>query len=219
MRYLLSKDSKGKFRLAIIDLTKNDLGHYCICRTTGCVRGKLTNQPIIEVTKTHQNRTWLEQANLQYNQICKKFLDKGYIETEKHPNEYSDLELHSLFGEVKMRKGSTVKPMLAKKESDIKNRQIFDKEWYISRKINGVRCLIYYDGEIKTASRGSINYDLAIIHIISHPLVKEFFKNHPNAILDGEIYKHAPGIYTLNKISGICRTQSTIEDSKDLEFY
>ena len=222
IKYLLGITSQQRFRYFIVECNEKwdeEKKGFVITRHYGQVHGKDCQSPDIVVKRTCQNRSWKEQYTLQFNQICKEQLDKGYIETEKHPNEYSDLELHSLFGEVKMRKGSTVKPMLAKKESDIKNRQIFDKEWYISRKINGVRCLIYCDGEIKTASRGSINYDLAIIHIISHPLVKEFFKNHPNAILDGEIYKHAPGIYTLNKISGICRTQSTIEDSKDLEFY
>ena len=155
MTYLLSKDSKGKFRLAIIDLIKNDLGHYCICRITGCVKGKLTNQPIIEVTKTYQSRTWLEQANLQYNHICKKFLDKGYIEVNKHPNEYTEEELGELFGEVKTDQYGIIKPQLAKQSEKVTNPKIFDKEWLISRKLDGVKALFYYkDGEIHTASRG-----------------------------------------------------------------
>ena len=100
---------------------------------------------------------------------------------------------------------------------DVKNRKIFDKEWYISRKINGVRCLIYYDGKkIRTSSRGATNYDLAVFHIINHPILEKFFKNHPDAILDGEIYKAG---LSLNKISGICRTQATVDDGKDLQFY
>ena len=44
----------------------------------------------------------------------------------------------------------------------------------------------------------------------------QFFKNHPTAILDGEIYKFGE---SLNKISGICRSQKTLDDGKDLEFY
>lgn len=80
-----------------------------------------------------------------------------------------------------------------------------------------VRCLIYLkDGEIHTASRGSINYDLALFHIVTNEKLEEFFKEHPEVILDGEIYKHG---WTLNKISGICRTQTTATDGKDLQFY
>ena len=44
----------------------------------------------------------------------------------------------------------------------------------------------------------------------------KFFKNHPDTILDGEIYKFG---WNLNVISGICRSQKTVEDGKDLEFY
>lgn len=222
IKYLFTKDAGGKFRYAVIECFEewNPLAKgFVIQRSYGVVRGKNILSPTIVVDRPKQNRTWKEQYTLQFNSEVKKFIDKGYKEVDKHPNEIPEEKLSEIFGEVKMRLGSTVKPMLAKKESDIKNRKIFDKEWYISRKINGVRCLIYYDGKVKTASRGATNYDLAIIHIISHPLIEEFFKNHPDAILDGEIYKHEPGIYTLNKISGICRTQSTVDDGKDLEFY
>ena len=222
IKYLFTKDAGGKFRYAVIECFEewNHLAKgFVIQRSYGVVRGKNILSPTIVVDRPKQNRTWKEQYTLQFNSEVKKFLDKGYKEVDRHPNEIPEEKLSEIFGEVKMRIGSTVKPMLAKKESDIKNRKIFDKEWYISRKINGVRCLIYYDGKVKTASRGATNYDLAIIHIISHPLIEEFFKNHPDAILDGEIYKHEPGVYTLNKISGICRTQSTVDDGKDLEFY
>lgn len=61
-----------------------------------------------------------------------------------------------------------------------------------------------------------MDYDIAIIHILQHPLIIKFFKEHPDAILDGEIYKRG---WTLNKISGICRSQKTVNDGKDLEFY
>ena len=217
MTYLLSKDSKGKFRLAIIDLVKNDLGHYCICRTTGCVKGKLTNQPIIEVTKTYQSRTWLEQANLQYNQICKKFLDKGYIEVEKHPNEYSETELDNLFGSITTNQYGVIKPMLAKQESKVTNRKIFDKEWIGSRKINGVRCLLYWDGkEIKTASRGGESYDYSTTHITQHPLLIELFTKNPKLILDGELYKHGK---SLQQISGAARMEKNAYDCDWLEYY
>ena len=81
-----------------------------------------------------------------------------------------------------------------------------------------VRCLIYRDnkGRIRTASRGATNYDIAIIHIIQHPKIEAFFKAHPDAILDGEVYKFG---VSLNLISGICRSQKTVNDGKDLEFY
>lgn len=219
IKYLLGRASTGKFRFWVCECDEiyyEGVG-YIIKRSYGQLHGKATFGPDITIISGKAKRTTKEQLILQFNSEVKKQLDKGYKEVEKHPNEYTEEELQAIYGDVKMREGATVKPMLAKQEKDIKNRKIFDKEWYISRKINGVRALIYYDGkQVRTSSRGATNYDLAIFHIINHPLVEKFFKNHPDAILDGEIYKAG---LSLNKISGICRTQATVDDGKDLQFY
>lgn len=219
IKYLLGKSSTGKFRwwqCECDEVYYEGIG-YIIKRSYGQLKGKATSGPDINIIAGKAKRTTKEQLVLQFNSEVKKQLDKGYKEVEKHPNEYTEAELQEIYGDVKMREGATVKPMLAKQEKDVKNRKIFDKEWYISRKINGVRCLIYYDGKrVRTSSRGATNYDIAVIHIIQHPILEKFFENHPTAILDGEVYKNG---YTLNKISGICRTQATVSDGKDLEFY
>ncbi len=219
IKYLLGKSSTGKFRwwqCECDEVYYEGIG-YIIKRSYGQLKGKATSGPDINIIAGKAKRTTKEQLVLQFNSEVKKQLDKGYKEVEKHPNEYTEVELQEIYGDVKMREGATVKPMLAKQEKDVKNRKIFDKEWYISRKINGVRCLIYYDGKrVRTSSRGATNYDIAVIHIIQHPILEKFFENHPTAILDGEVYKNG---YTLNKISGICRTQATVSDGKDLEFY
>lgn len=219
IKYLLGKASTGKFRwwqCECDEVYYEEVG-YIIKRSYGQVNGKVTFGPDIIIPSGKAKRTTKEQLVLQFNSEVKKQLDKGYKEVEKHPNEYTEEELQEIYGNVKMREGATVKPMLAKQEKDIKNRKIFDKEWYISRKINGVRALIYYDGNrIRTSSRGATNYDIAIIHIIQHPILEEFFNNHPNAILDGEIFKAG---LSLNRISGICRSQQTVDDGKDLQFY
>lgn len=218
--YLLGKSSTGKFRFAIItwdEEWKEPEHGFLITREYGQVGGKTTKAPEIWIKVGKAGRTHREQTILQYNHLVKEYTDKAYKIVEKHPDEYTLEELQEIYGDVKMR-GDTIKPMLAKQESAVTNRKIFeDRDWYGSRKVNGVRSLIFYDGkDVRTASRGAINYDIAIYHIINHPLVKQFFKNHPTAILDGEIYKFGE---SLNKISGICRSQKTLDDGKDLEFY
>lgn len=217
--YLLGRASTGKFRwwqCKCDEVYYEGIG-YIIKRSYGQLNGKATFGPDINIPFGKVKRTAKEQLILQFNSEVKKQIDKGYKEVEKHPNEYTEEELQAIYGDVKVREGATVKPMCAKQEKDIKNRKIFNNEWYISRKVNGVRCLIYFDGKhIRTSSRGATNYDIAIIHIIQHPILEEFFKNHPTAILDGEIYKAG---FSLNKISGICRTQATVNDGKDLQFY
>lgn len=220
IKYLLGKSSTNKFRFSIVSWDeewKEPEHGFLITREYGQVNGKVTKAPDTWIKIGKAGRSHREQAILQFNSLVKGYLDKGYIQVDKHPNEYSEAELDSMFGEIKMR-GGVIKPMLAKQESAVTNRKIFeDREWYGSRKVNGVRCLIFYDGKnIRTASRGAINYDLAINHIITHPLVVKFFQIHKNAILDGEIYKTG---LSLNFISGICRSQKTVDDGKDLEFY
>lgn len=218
IKHLLSKSSAGKFRWWSIECDEEyyeGIG-YIIKRKYGQVGGKITEGPEITIPHGKAKRTTKEQMILQFNSELKKQIDKGYKLVDKHPNEYTEQELQDIYGDVKMREGSTVKPMLAK-QADKVSTKTFDKEYYGSRKVNGVRCLIYYDnGKIRTASRGATNYDIAIIHIIQHPILEKFFKHHPEAILDGEVFKFG---WTLNRISGICRTQSTVDDGKDLQFY
>lgn len=137
--YCLSKSSTGKFRWWQIECDeeyKENIG-FVIKRSYGQVGGKITNGPDIQIPKGKASRTARQQMELQFNSELKKQLDKGYKQTEKHPNLYSAEELQAIYGNVKIREGATVKPMLAKQEKDIKNRKIFDNEWYISRKING----------------------------------------------------------------------------------
>lgn len=217
MEILVTRDSKGKIRVVKIWVEWNDQqGGFIIHRITSQYGGKETIQPDIVITKGKAKRTVTEQKNLEYNAHIKKYLDKGY---KKLPEEVEldNIEaLNELLGEDKTGQDGILKPMLAKQADKVAN-SAFNKNYYGSRKINGVRALIYYkDGNIRTSSRGSINYDLAIHHIIHHPKLVRYFKENPDVILDGEIYKHG---WTLNKISGLCRTQVTAFDGEPLEFY
>lgn len=138
--YLLGKASTGKFRFAVVESDEewHEPEHgYIIQRSYGQVGGKITLSPTIVVDKTKQKRTWKEQLSLQYNSEVKKFKDKGYVEVDKHPNEYSIDELTEIFGEVKTNQYGVIKPQLAKQSEKVTNPKIYDKEWMISRKLDG----------------------------------------------------------------------------------
>jgi ATP-dependent DNA ligase len=220
IKYLLGKASTGKFRYAVVECDEqwHEPEHgYIIQRSYGQVWGKNTLSPAIIVDRTKQKRNWKEQYTLQYNSEVKKFLDKGYVEVEKHPNEYSESELNEIFGEVKTNQFGVIKPMLAKQSEKVTNTKIFEKEWLASRKLDGVRCLLYYkDGEIHTASRGGEHYDYSTEHICTDKRLLDFFEANPTVILDGELFKR---FKSLQQISGAARMEKNAYDCDWLEYW
>lgn len=216
--YLVNKDSKGSLRVVSLSCAWNEEAHgFCIKRFTGIYGKKQIEQPDVFIKTGKAKRSVSEQAELQYKHMLKEYRDKGYKDLDNDPEKYTLEDLSKIAGEYKTSQNGTIKPMLAKPYSDITKTEIFNKTYYGSRKINGVRALLYWDGSnICTSSRGSISYDLVMDHIITHPLLIKLFQANPTLILDGEIYKHG---WTLNKISGICRSQKTAYDGEPLEFY
>lgn len=220
IKYLLGKASTGKFRFAIVECDEewHEPEHgYVIQRSYGQVGGKTTLSPKIVVDRTKQKRNWKEQYTLQFNSEVKKFLDKGYVEVEKHPGEYTSEELQSIFGDVKTNQYGVIKPQLAKQADKVTNPKIFEKEWLISRKLDGVKALFYYkDGEIHTASRGGEDYDAATTHLRENPKLLKFFEANPTVILDGELFVRGK---TLQQISGAARMEKNAYDCDWLQYW
>lgn len=214
---LISRDSKGKIRVVEISYQwEDDYNGFVIRRHTYQYGGKITDQPEIVITKGKAKRTVTEQARLEYNSHIKKYQDKGYKLLEKDINTYSLEDLNKILPEFTTDANGFQKHMLAK-QADKVSSSTFEKEWYASRKIDGTRCSFYYkDGVIKTASRGGGNYDPACQHFINNEKLISFFKNHPDYILDGELYKHGK---SLQQISGAARLEKNAYDCDWLEYY
>lgn len=221
IKYLLSKASTGKFRVAYLEWNEEwdeERKGFVITRTYGQLNGKMTQAPDIVITVGKAGRTHREQALLQFNSELKKYLDKGYKEMENDPETYSETELEEFYGDVKTDQNGFAKHMNAKSSDKIKESSINKvKFWYASRKIDGVRCSFYYkDGEIHTASRGGGDFDPATRHFRKNKDLIKFFENHPDYILDGELYKHGK---SLQQISGAARLEKNAYDCAWLEFY
>ena len=219
--YLVSKDTKGKIRIAIINyelINPDGDRYFVIHRTSGQLGGKRTSQPDKMVERGKATRNLWEQVMLEAKHLVKEKLDKGYREVDKDPEEYSISELEGILGEIVTGQNGVPKPMLAKQVDKVTNTKIFDKEWYASRKIDGLRALIYMgdDGKLHTASRGAMNYDAAMYEILSHPNLVNIFKENPGLIMDGECYHHG---WTLQQLNSIARTQKTAVDYSILQFY
>ena len=221
--YLITKDVKGKIRFAIISYElinpkDKQTRHFIIHRVTGQLGGKRTEQPTKTVDRGKATRNMWEQVMLEAKHLVKEKLDAGYKEIDKDPDKYSESELLSILGEVATNQDNVPKPMLAKQADKVTNKKIFDKVWMASRKIDGLRALIYMgnDNKLHTSSRGAMDYDAAMFQILSHPKLIQLFKENPGIILDGECYHHG---YSLQQLSGIARTQKTAVDYDVLQFY
>lgn len=216
-QYLINRDAKDKIR--IFHLFSEKFNDYLIIhRETFQLHGKVTKQPDLLIDKGLAGRSIIDQYKIRYNHLIKEKLDKGYKKVDKDPQTYSLEELKEIVGDYSTNQDGLLKPMLAKQEKDITNRKIFDRDWYASVKINGVRALIYKgkDSELHAASRGSISYDFVLNHILTNKTLISLFEEYPDIILDGEIFN----FYTpLNEISGVCRSQKTAYDGDFLQFY
>ena len=216
---LVSKDSKGKIRVVEISYEGNEATRiYTIYRYTGQFEGKMTKQPEIVVDRGKATRNIHEQVELQFKALVKGYKDKGYIELENEIDNYNSEDLYKLFGNAPAGTNGVVKPMLAKQADKVTKTDIFNKKWIASRKIDGLRCIIYLgdDDKLHTSSRGATNYDSAMFEILTHPALIKLFKNNKGLMLDGECYHHG---YTLQQINSIARTQKVAKDLEILQFY
>ena len=89
---------------------------------------------------------------------------------------------------------------------------VLNKPVYCSRKLDGVRCLMRYSedrDEVISISRGGEDYDVATSHLREIDALYIYLKEHPNLIVDGELYNHG---MTLQQISGVCRLKTRDEE-------
>lgn len=223
MDILVTKGNKGKTRVVEISYEWDDAQHgFVIRRKTYQYGGKVTVQPEIWIYKGKVKRTVSEQARLEYNSHLKKYTDKGYklLPSSIKINNAVAVEA---FVEEHLGNGVTdsngfKKHMLAK-QADKVATSVFDKikYWYGSRKIDGVRCSFYWkDGEVRTASRGGGDYDASTSFMRHNPKLIQFFEEHPDIVLDGELYKHGK---SLQQISGAARLEKDTAGMDWLEYY
>jgi len=102
-----------------------------------------------------------------------------------------------------------IKPMLAYK---VDQKPIdWTTKVYLQPKLDGVRCIFTKDGAYSRAGNefknvAHIKYDLT-----------DFFRKHPNAVLDGELYNHALKDNFEKIISLVRKQKPTDQDARDAE--
>jgi len=109
--------------------------------------------------------------------------------------------------------GSRLRPMLAEKFTDQKHNVKYPCA--VSRKLDGLRCMIYHDEEgVQILSRLGKKYQhFNGIRTEADTLMKQY----PDVVLDGELYSHN---IPFNAISGAARSQSKPSKyDNNLEYY
>ncbi len=216
--YLVARNARDKVQVVIAELEQNG-NSFVIKRTTGQYQGKMISQPELLIEKGKAKRSVIQQANLEYNSIINKYLDKGYKRlsslTFKKFEELTLEEIDSVVPTIRSDSSGNLKPMLAKSYDKCQN-SVLNKPMFCSRKLNGVRCMIKLDdnGNVTTVSRGGKNYNISAQKIMKE--VEPFLKQHPDYILDGELYHHG---HYLQELSGIARLQEWEDRCEILEYW
>ena len=219
--FLVTRNARDRVQTAQYMLYRTE-NSYVIKRFTGQFQCKITEQAEKVIEKGKVKRTLLQQAELEYNSIVKKALDKGYKKlsdlTKVKPENLTKEILNEVVPSLKTDTNGNIKPELAKDYNKCP-LSIFDKPLFCSKKLDGVRCLMKYDEELDevfTVSRGGDDYDIATEHIRSDSQLKELFRENPFLILDGELYIHG---WPLQRISGACRLKTWDDKCSNLQYW
>lgn len=219
--YLVTRNARDKVQVVIAELDQNG-NSFTINRTTGQYQGKMTDQPELVIERGKAKRSVLQQAELEYNSIVKKYQDKGYKRLDSLTNKAFDSisaqEMDDLVPTIKSDQDGNLKPMLAKSSTQCQN-SVLNKPMWCSRKLNGVRMMVKYKydpvtDKVITVSRGGKNYDAAAIKITDE--LYDYLKANPTIVLDGELYHH--GTY-LQTISGMARLDKWEDRCEILEYW
>lgn len=218
---LVIRNARDKVQFAQYIL-EQEANTYTIRRFTGQFGGKITTQPEIIIDKGKVKRSPLQQAELQYNALIKTATDKGYKKyntlTKIKWEEINIAQLNEIVPSTKTDSSGALKPQLAKSSNDCAI-SVFDKQMFVSRKIDGIRCMMRYDEEndcILTSSRGGGEFDVSTTAIREDEQLLNLFRENPTLILDGELYVHG---WSLQRISGTCRLKTWEERCNALEYW
>lgn len=102
--HLVTRNARDKVQVVVTELHSED-GIYTIKRITGQYQGKMTEQPELIIERGKAKRTPFQQAELEFNSIVNKYIDKGYKKlislTNKKFDELSPEEMNNLVPTIK----------------------------------------------------------------------------------------------------------------------
>lgn len=216
MNLLFAVDKSTSPIFFATDVIQGEKNYGVIRSATGKVGGKITYKNKVikrgkNINKSNETSP-LEQAILEMKSKINEVMDKGYKTSIMYETLYDDEMFHGkceYFEDLEVfliNKKTAIMNFFLK--NDIRNNtfpnsdpmpmlaQVYksDKiritDWFMQRKLNGVRCLMFKkEGKIVAISRKGKDYK--ITKETNPDLLKEvttIFNNYPNVILDGELF-------------------------------
>ncbi len=198
---LYSKDTLGNIRIWYMEQSGNKYRTVSGLSDGEKVTSEWSHAEAKNVGRSNET-TSIEQATAEIEAKYKKQLKTGYHKNVK------DVDVSTY-----------VEPMLAQPLHKLSKKPDFSKEtWGMQCKFNGNRCIATKDGLF---TRKGEKY-MSVPHIEN--ALKPFFKNYPNAVLDGELFNNDLR-QQLNEISKLIRKTKNIdasdlaESEKKVKFY
>lgn len=187
-----------------------------IRRVTGLLDGKLTKQPVLTINQGKVNRSREQQTQLEFRSIVNKQRDKGYKTLQElfpdiadqltiDPMDHATIERVLPSGKTY---ASGVKKLMLAKDPKTAKKFSWDREWWVSRKLDGIRAgvSINEEGKLTSVSRNGKCMDPAFEKIFKSKKWKSFFKKletneSTDIMVDGELYIHGVALAVLSGLS------------------
>ena len=194
-RTLYKKDTTGKIRVWYIEQDDEKYRFVSGIKDRKLVTSEWTIAEPKNIGKKNAT-TAIQQADSEIKSEYEYQLKHFYFENEE------DID-----------KENYIKPILAKKYKDYKDKIDFEKEeWLVQSKLNGICCIATPDGLFSRKGERFLN-----VEHIKNALIP-LFEKHPNVVLHGELYNYELR-QELNKTVSLIRKTVNIteEDKKESE--
>ena len=200
---LYKRDKSGKVRQW--EIHNYDISYWTVSGIYPSGKKTVTKPTYVEQKNVGKaNETSLEQqVELEVKAKVQYQLDHGF--TYEIPSEEKQFAVS-----------------LADKYVDRLEKGKLDFPYVVEPKLDGVRCYIkMVDDKVTMWSRGNKEFK-SVPHLAENRFIIEFFKEYPDAILDGELYNHSLK-NDFNKIVSLVKktkpTDADLEESKQIVEY
>jgi hypothetical protein len=221
---LVKLNNRGKIQENIISLNYHPFEDvYSIQRRINQRGGKEIDIPVLFFRKNEHYPSHETAANLRYKALIDRYLSNGYKSikqlSKKSYSSLSDEELIDLILKHGFTNEDKCPAMVAYKSHSSCHSQIYEKDLYVTKSIEGCRFVLYMKNKkIITYNKFGNDCSHVINHIITDPKLLKWFQQNPKMYLECKIY--IPEItYSLKEIVRLTTSKKYVEECKLLHLH